>query len=168
MTSPRCTPCALRQHLTDPLPALREARRVARPDAVTAIADIDTAASLIEPADPWLAMSFEVSAKLRAGSPQTGRRLRGLLHEAGFRHCVAGARAFHQGDPAETKALADFNASWYTAPEIVEQVVAQGLANADQMVAMIAAWTAWGQHPGAFFAGLWCEAVGWAVSSVRE
>lgn len=154
--------CALLQHLADPLPALREARRAARPGAVIGVADIDTAASLIEPADPWLAMSFEVSAKLRAGSPQTGRQLRGLLYEAGFRRCAAGARAFHHGDPAETKALADFNTSWYTTPEFIERVVAQGLATADQMAAMSAAWAAWGQHPGAFFAGLWCEAIAWA------
>jgi len=153
--------CALLQHMADPLPALHEARRVARPGAVIGIADIDTAASLIEPADPWLAMSFEVSAKLRAGSPRTGRRLRGLLHESGFRRCVAGARAFHHGDPAETKALADFNTSWYATPEIVERVVAAGLATADQMAAMSVAWTAWGRHPGAFFAGFWCEAIGW-------
>lgn len=103
-----------------------------------------------------------MSARLRAGSPHTGRRLRGLLHEAGFRRCDAGGWAFNHGDPAETKGLADFNASWYTTPEIVERVVAQGLATADQMTAMSAAWTAWGRHPGAFLAGLWCEAVGWA------
>ncbi len=94
--------CALLQHLPDPLTALCEAFRVARPGAVIGVADIDTSCYLISPADPWLTASFEVNAKLRAGRPQTGRQLRGLLHEAGFRRCVAQARAFHHGDPAQT------------------------------------------------------------------
>jgi SAM-dependent methyltransferase len=144
--------CALLQHLPDPLPALR----------VIGVTDIDTAASIIEPSDPWLAMSFAISAELRAGSPQTGRRLRGLLHEAGFHRCTADARAFHHGDPEGTKALADFNESWYTTPEIVERVVARGLATAEEMTAMSAAWAAWGRQPGAFYAGFWCEVIGWA------
>jgi len=55
------------------------------------------------------------------------------------------ARAIHHGDPAQTKAHAEFNASWFTTPEIVERVVACGLATADEMAAMSAAWLAWGQ-----------------------
>jgi ubiquinone/menaquinone biosynthesis C-methylase UbiE len=154
--------CALLQHLPDPLPALREAFRVARPGAVIGIADIDTSCYLISAADPWLTASFEVNAKLRAGSPQTGRQLRGLLHEAGFRRCVAQARVFHHGDPAGTQALAEANTSWLTTPEVVERVVAQGWATAEEMAAMSSAWAAWSQQPGAFFAGVWCEAIGWA------
>jgi ubiquinone/menaquinone biosynthesis C-methylase UbiE len=153
---------ALLQHLPDPLPALREARRIARPGAVIGVTDIDASCYLIAPADHWLTAAFEVNAKLRAGSPQTGRQLRGLLHEAGFRRCVAQARAFHHGDPAETNALAEFNASWFTTPEVVARVVAGGWATAEDMAAMSAAWLAWGEHPGAFFAGVWCEAIGWA------
>jgi len=154
--------CALLQHLSDPLPALREARRVARHGAVIGVADIDSAGYLIAPVDPRLTSAFEVNAKLRVGSPQTGRRLRALLHEAGFRRCVAQARAFHHGDPAETKALADFNVSWFTTPEVVQRVVAQGWATAEEMAQMSAAWRDWGEQPGAFFAGFWCEAIGWA------
>lgn len=154
--------CALLQHLPDPLPALCEAFRVARPGAVIGVADIDASCYLIDPADPRLTVSFEVNAKLRAGSPQTGRQLRGLLHEAGFRRCVAQARVFHHGDPAQTRALAEFNASWFTTPEVIARAVAQGWATTEEMAAMSAAWVAWGRHPGAFFAGVWCEALGWA------
>lgn len=154
--------CALLQHLPDPLRALREAFRIARPGAVIGIADIDTSCYLISPADPRLTAAFEVNAKLRAGNPQTGRQLRGLLHEAGFRRCTAQARAFHHGDPAQTQALAEYNATWFSTPAVVERVVAQGWATAEEMAEMSAAWAAWGQHPGAFFAGVWCEAIGWA------
>lgn len=154
--------CALLQHVPDPLRALREARRVARPGAVIGVADIDSSCYLIAPADPWLNAAFEVNAKLRAGSPQTGRQLRGLLHDAGFHRCVASARAFHHGDPVETRALAEFSAAWHAAPEVVERVVTHGWATEEDMAAMSTAWTAWGEHPGAFYAGVWCQAIGWA------
>jgi ubiquinone/menaquinone biosynthesis C-methylase UbiE len=153
---------ALLQHLTDPLPALRQARRVARRGAVIGVADVDTSGFLLAPADPRLDAAFAVSARLRAGSPQTGRQLRGLLHEAGFRRCVAQARAFHHGDPAETAAFAEFNASWFATPEIVDRIVQRGWASAGDVAAMSTAWLEWGRQPGAFFAGFWCEALGWA------
>ncbi len=153
---------ALLQHLPNPLRALREARRVARPGAVIGVTGIDEPTYMIYPGDPALTAAFEVSAKLRTGDPRTGRQLRGLLHDAGFRRCVAQARAFHHGDPAETRALADYNSSWYATPEVVERIVARGLATPDELAAMSAAWAAWGNHPAAFFAGMWCEAIGFA------
>jgi SAM-dependent methyltransferase len=153
---------ALLQHLTEPVPALREARRVARPGAVIGIIDADTNAYLLAPPDPRLAAALELNAKLRAGSPQTGRKLRGLLHAAGFARCTASARAFSHGDPEETAAFARFNATWFTTPEIVERVTRRRWATADEMAQMSAAWQEWGRDPGAFFAGFWCEAIGWA------
>jgi ubiquinone/menaquinone biosynthesis C-methylase UbiE len=48
---------ALLQHLPDPLAALREAHRVARPGAVIAIADADRGGYLLTPSDPLLVRS---------------------------------------------------------------------------------------------------------------
>jgi hypothetical protein len=41
-------------------------------------------------------------------------------------------------------------------------VVAADLATAGQMAAFAQAWRDWGEHPGAYLARLWCEAIGWA------
>ena len=41
-------------------------------------------------------------------------------------------------------------------------VVEQGLATAEEMTTIGAAWRAWGTQPGAITTGWWFEAVGWA------
>lgn len=56
----------------------------------------------------------------------------------------------------------DFNQSWYTTPEVVDRIVSRGLATAEETAAMSAAWAAWGRSPGAFYAGFWCDAIGFA------
>jgi hypothetical protein len=36
-----------------------------------------------------------------------------------------------------------------------------GWATGAELAATAAAWRAWGDRPGAFFAGFWCEALAW-------
>ena len=153
---------AVLQHLAEPLLALREARRVARPGAVIGIADADWGGFLLAPSDPVLVDSFDLMERLRTGSPRVGRDLRGLLHEAGFNRTQASARTVSHGTPDAVRGFAAFNASWFARPEIVEAVIGRGWASADEMATTADAWSHWGERPGAFFAGFWCEALGWA------
>jgi SAM-dependent methyltransferase len=154
---------ALLQHVPDPLAVLREARRVARPGAVIGLVDADWDGMLMYPDSDVLRQSFSVFGRLRAGtSPYVGRELRALLAEAGFVHCVGSARVTCEADDESASAFAEFTAAAYAAPALVDKVVEAGIATAAEMAAFTDAWHAWGAHPGAYMARLWCEAIGWA------
>ena len=147
--------CAMLQHLSDPLAALVEMRRVCRSGAVVGVADCDWDSSLLWPRSPLLARADAIRSALREGtSPRVGKELRGLLSAAGFVRASASVKP-----PPVTTGNAFFESAFFSAPEVVDEVVRRGLSTADEMAAIAAAWLEWGQDPGAFSAGFWVEAV---------
>jgi SAM-dependent methyltransferase len=154
---------AVLQHLADPLAALREARRVARPGAVIGVVDADWEGELYYPTSTQLRRSVQVLAALRAGtSPYVGRQLRHLLIEAGFSRAEGSARAVHYGTTALVHEVATITAGRLRDPATVRRAVTAGLATADELADMSAAWTTWATHPGAFLTRFWCEAIAWS------
>ncbi|THV31310.1 class I SAM-dependent methyltransferase [Glycomyces paridis] len=75
------------QHVGDPVQALREMRRVARPGGLIAVRDSDYRAFTWFPElpglDAWLALYEEV-ARAGGGEPDAGRRLKAWALRAGF------------------------------------------------------------------------------------
>jgi len=154
---------ALLQHLADPLAALREARRVARPGAVIGVADPDWDGELLHPKSEMLGRSLELARKLRAGtSPCVGKQLRHLLTEAGFGHAEGYARVMHHGTAEETRGVGAAHASLFRFPIQIERAISHGWATAQEMEQMNQAWLEWGEEPGAFLARFWCEAIAFA------
>ena len=157
---------AVLQHLHEPLGALLELRRVMRPGAVIGVADADLDGSLIAPADPALDAAGRLLHQLRGrttgGDLRVGKRLRGLLHDAGFDRVTASVRADSDGDAESVRRTGAFWSAYYRAPELREYAIELGLATEAELNAMSEAWLRWSESPGAFWARFWCQAVGWA------
>lgn len=156
---------AVHQHLRDPLAALREQRRVLKPGGVIGIADPDVLTSIVYPSTPALERSLEVFSLVRVadgGTPDIGRRLRELLHDAGFTRVTASATAGSDGTAETTTFMGGWWASYFEAPAIVARVASASIATEAEMAEMGTAWRAWGEAPGAFAVRFGCHAIGWA------
>ena len=142
------------QHLSDPVGALREMRRVCKPDGVVAVRDCDYEAFTWYPADPrldaWLDV-YRAIARANRGEPDAGRFLLAWANAAGFSAVTPSASAWCFATPDERAWWGNLWADRMTSSAIAEQAVHDGFTTAEDLAGMADAWRTWSANPDGWF-----------------
>ncbi|MDP9398910.1 MAG: methyltransferase domain-containing protein [Actinomycetota bacterium] len=145
------------QHLTEPVTALEEMRRVCRPGGHLAVRDADYSAMTWYPADPrldrWLAL-YQRVARSNGAEPDAGRRLRSWALAAGMRELTSSASVWCYASADERDWWGGLWAERVTSSALAEQALARGLATRDELADLAEGWRHWARQDDGWFAVL--------------
>lgn len=149
-------------HVREPVSALKEMKRVLKRGGLIGIRNDDGDGSLMAPPDPLIAQGWELVAELmdrNGGNVRGAKHSRAWLREAGFTRIEASASYECYGTPDETE---EWSATCISILRNLQpRFMELGLADPDMVERICAAWQTLGNHPDAFIAKAWCEAIGW-------
>jgi ubiquinone/menaquinone biosynthesis C-methylase UbiE len=155
---------AVLQNVGDPMRALKEMHRVLKPGGIIGVRNVDQGSNIYSPTDPLLDQAHALYFKRWkdiGGDPFGARHSRALLREAGFVNTKGSATTECWSTEDGIRSWGELFASIVEAPAFSDHVIAQGWADRPTVERIAAALRAWGTHPDAFWARIYCEAIGW-------
>ena len=141
------------QHLTRPVDALREFRRVVAPDGVVAARDVDYEGVIWWPLLPGLAEWLEVylaAHRATSGEPAAGRRLKAWAREAGFADVRSSASVWLFETPDDRAWWGGMWADRALQSSFADNVRRHGVGDQATLERISAAWREWAEHPDAW------------------
>jgi SAM-dependent methyltransferase len=138
------------QHVADPVRALREMKRVCRPGGIVAARDADYAGFVWYPRlpelDAWLEL-YEQAARANGGEPDAGRRLLSWAQHAGFDDIAPTGSLWCYATPTARGWWGGMWADRIRHSDVAGQLLDLGLATAERLEEIAAAWRLWAAAP---------------------
>ncbi|GHC80809.1 hypothetical protein GCM10007079_20040 [Nocardiopsis terrae] len=142
------------QHVDDPVRALAEMGRVARPGGVVAACDSDYSAMHWYPRlpelDSWMDL-YQSMARLNGGEPDAGRHLLAWAHAAGFGEVSYVAEVWNHSAPDRRAWWGGMWARRILESAMGRDAVRKGYATEEELADISAGWRRWSEHPDAVF-----------------